>query len=237
MSCERCGADIVEGEGACRACGWQVPELDDETFGRTRAATDIPPANDVQHAGPSRASASSAANLYDSAYPGRTAGVSRTAGAPLMAQYCGACGARLEGQEAFCGQCGAPVVAAPHSRPIVPPAARSQAPSAANPAPTITPLGWQTEDHAAYTEAIPEFGGQQAGFSASLGGPVTGMPAGPLGGPIGPGGFPYPQGSQVPPVASRRGVRSGRIALGVVCLLGSLGTAAAAIILAFAPGS
>lgn len=212
MRCERCGADAVESSGICRACGWQAADTDDASLGSTRAATGIAPAGGSHQTSTSYADAD------------------RRGGTHVNAQFCGACGARLEGQEAFCGQCGAPVAYAHQAGPPVSPNVQSHRPSGPGLSHADLPIGWQTEDSQAYTEAMPEFAGPQPGYGQSRGGLVNGVPAVP-------GGTPYPYATQVPQPAAKVGVRTGRIVLGVVCLVGSVATAAAAILLAIAPGS
>jgi hypothetical protein len=218
--CQQCGADVVAADGVCGNCGWQAPvgeQLDDDaiSLGETRAA-DVLPAQAIDGgvSGP-RLERTSQMPYYPPSPPqpaGRGTGMGTQSS---TSRYCGTCGARIAAGEAFCGQCGTPVgvrngdfgtaLNLPGSAP-----GRYQVGSN---------NGWSTAEGDAPTEA----------FVVS---PLSGYqhPSGP-GGQYGRPGYDSERGA--PPAAGSS--RTLRIVLGVLCLAGSLVSAAAAVIIAIQP--
>ena len=131
-----------------------------------------------------------------------------TTGSP--ARFCGTCGARITGNEAFCGQCGTPVSASMADagtafRAPVTGVARVRADADGS---------WQPADGDAPTEAFLP-------------------PASVYGRGARPTAYPTDNGYTTGrgPEAGGSG-RSVRIALGILCLVGSLASAAGALLLA-----
>jgi hypothetical protein len=232
--CEQCGAEAVSADGVCGNCGWQSPaaveapeaaadELGSSpSLGETRAAAipDIPDLPAPQPATRSGAPAAAAApalertvDLPRYAPPARPAGsrAPTTTGTP--ARFCGTCGARITGNEAFCGQCGTPVSA---SMADAGTAFRAPATGTAR-FRSDADSPWQPADGDAPTEAFLP--------------PVSAYGRGsrPTAYPMDGG---YPAGRA--PETSGSG-RSVRIVLGILCLVGSLASAAGALLLALQP--
>lgn len=224
-TCEHCGADAVDAQGTCRACGWHADDktlnlvADTPSLGETRAA-DIPvPARSpllIRREAPQTPQAPLTP-------PTRTGGpaspTSRATGRvpSVSTRYCGTCGARIETGEQYCGQCGTPIAANAGTelrtamRPT--PDAPGRYPGEAN----RGEEAWNPYDNDAPTEGYaPSLHG---GLGQSYPGYVRGVP----------GAYPGEYGGQV-----RRGPnRELRIVLGILCILGGLVSGAGAIILAF----
>lgn len=149
--------------------------------------------------------------------PGTSAGAPRSAGstppAPRggTARFCGTCGARLEPGEAFCGQCGTPVGAGSDYTRNVP----ADSPSRYY----VGGDGWSGGNGDAYTEA----------YTAPPLPPVApyNRPSAVGGGPYTPGNF----GASAAPRAADQS-QAGRIVFGLLCILGSIVSAAGAVYLA-----
>jgi hypothetical protein len=142
--------------------------------------------------------------------PARAAG-SRgpiTTGTP--ARFCGTCGARITGNEAFCGQCGTPVSAS-----MADAGTAFRAPATGTARFRSDADGpWQPTDGDAPTEAfLPPAPAYARGARTT---------AYPMDGGYTAGRAPAAGGSG----------RSVRIVLGIVCLVGSLASAAGALLLA-----
>lgn len=107
-TCEYCGADAVDQRGVCQNCGRLAADsgsrLDDDrpSLGETRAA-DMPPVQPPRTPPAGMSSRTAGTPRYGSGAAQRTSGPQGTA------RFCGTCGARIEPGEAFCGQCGSPV--------------------------------------------------------------------------------------------------------------------------------
>ncbi len=215
-TCENCGADTVDARGVCRTCGWRADDyttVDDESpsLGATRAADAAGlPRGDAQWsagASPSRASATA----QYGAPSGGTPPPPRGAGTSGTARFCGTCGARLEPGEAFCGQCGTPVGAGGDYTRSVPSNSTSRYYVGGN-------ATWSGAGDA-YTEE----------YSAP---PLP--PAAPYTRPSTPGGGAYVQPGFGTPLAPGTAgeSRAGRVIFGLLCILGSLISAAGAVYLA-----
>ncbi|HEX6800449.1 MAG TPA: zinc ribbon domain-containing protein [Ktedonobacterales bacterium] len=214
--CENCGADSVDARGVCRTCGWQASDdvtLDDDSpsLGATRAADVLEPkgtrAPRSGGATPPRPSTSAQYGASSAGTPPSPRGGTGTA------RFCGTCGARLEPGEAFCGQCGTPVSAAGDYTRNVPAGSTSRYYVGGN-------GGWSGSNGDDYTEA---FTAPPLPAAAPYNRPST---AG--GGPYTPPGF----GAATPPATDQS--RTGRIVFGLLCILGSLVSAAGAVYIAFA---
>lgn len=225
-TCEQCGADAVNAQGVCGNCGWQSPEAvyDDESpsLGETRAA-DFPVAN---NGAPEPRGAQAAlprfAGTAEIPHPGQPSRVSGPSSAMGMGtnsgatRYCGTCGARIAPGEAFCGQCGTPIGASGGDYGTVNmsagPASRYQ-----------IGADWSTAGGEAATEE----------YAAPL---ASAYPRTPPGVPFAATG--YGSGASRPPLAGAAPGGSGRtvrIVFGILCLVGSIGSAIAAIIVAIQP--
>lgn len=215
-TCEQCGLDTVDARGTCRNCGWQerndqFSDTDDTpSLGETRAA-DIPPGGYPAANPTSQPARSSRMNPY----PAETRSTSLVGGATSGGRFCGTCGARLESGIAFCGQCGTPVATASPTGLTF---------GSGAPRPTAQEQyrvgGWSDGDGNEVTEMIP---GTPAynGFGRS--GVGQGTPY---------GGAPY-HATGYPPVRSATSsTQMSRLIIGVLCLVGSIISASAAIILA-----
>lgn len=217
-TCEQCGADAVDARGICRNCGWRSRESmfdgadDTPSLGETRAA-DIPPGGYAAASPSSQPSRNARMNPY----PTEARPMSPVGGATSGGRFCGTCGARLESGMAFCGQCGTPVAASTAGgmtfgssglRPT------SQEPYHAG--------GGPTDGGNELTEEMP---GPPApaynnfGRSGVMG---TSVPYG--------GGTPFHSTGYAP--ATTRSSNATRLIVGVLCLVASIITATAAIILA-----
>lgn len=218
-TCEQCGADAVDAQGRCLNCGWQVPTSDyDEdsspSLGETRAA-DIPDAVEARGSRVSQAPAprferTAQMPEYGPPQPQPTRGGPNTpplsggTGMTGTARYCGACGARITGNEAFCGQCGTPIGA--------------------------TGGFGSAMDQQQTRYQVGGTGGWQQGAGDDPTEMFVPAPANPYqqrsGVPYHPTGY----GPAAPrPADSSRTVR---IVFGILCLAGSIGSAAAALVLA-----
>jgi hypothetical protein len=216
-TCERCGADAVDGRGVCRNCGWQAPNdgFDDSpSYGETRAADPAlsPPATGRYPAsGPGIDRASTIAAQATRA--DRTGPVS--GGHTAAGRFCGVCGARITGSETFCGQCGSPV--APPSGPGGRPGSQ---PGPGGHYQVGGAAGWDDDDRNAYTEALPETPTMAAARNPYAADPYARSYA--------------PQYGSRGAVEPQRGMtRSTRITLGVVFLAVSILLALGAIALIF----
>lgn len=226
-TCEQCGADAVDARGVCRVCGWQAwnkrygDEDDAPSLGETRAA-DIPQGGYGSPGPVSHAPRGSRGNPYPTE-AGTTAmmgGMSGMGGATSGGRFCGTCGARLESGMAFCGQCGSPVAASTASGLTF---------GASGLRPTSQQKyhvgGWSDDDGNDLTE-------QMTGATTYNG---YGRPGSGPGLPQ--GGMPYhPAGYAPAGQASASSSRTTRLVVGVFCLIGSIISASAAIILALTNG-
>lgn len=215
-TCENCGADTVDARGVCRTCGWHATgdaTLDDDSpsLGATRAADVLEPrgTRTTRSGGatPPRPSATTQYGTLSGATP-------PGGGGGGTARFCGTCGARLEPGEAFCGQCGTPVGAGSDYTRNVGAGPTSRYYVGGN-------GGWSGGNGDDYTE---EFA------------PPPLPPAAPYNRPSAPGGGPYtPSGFGAPTASPATDEsRTGRIVFGLLCILGSLVSAAGAVYLAFA---
>jgi hypothetical protein len=242
-TCEQCGADTLNAQGRCATCGWQAPlehDLEDTmspSLGETRAA-EIPEATAASRSSRQQLPASAANELFERTTslppyappPPRAAARTTLRSAPLSgppARYCGACGARIGVEEAFCGQCGTPVGAAD---------------------------GEYTSQQGQRTSGAGRYGSGMGDLDRTwtpLQGDDPTEAFVPASGPYGRGtpSMPYAQayaqegyGSGFAPqyaphsTPQPAGVsRGGRIALGLICLAGSIASAVGAILLASHP--
>ncbi len=212
-TCERCGADAVDARGVCQNCGWQqrgngfTDTTGTPSLGETRAA-------DVMPMGASQGPYPSSANL-----PQRGANSGTGVG-----QFCGTCGARIEPGHAFCGQCGTPVRGASGGGLGVSQAG-SPSPSNASRYRVGDNPGWRPDDGNAPTEEIrdlPPGGYVRSGLRMQSGAPYQAPPYNQPG-----------YGTSVDQsVGAPDSSRTLRMILGVLCLVGSLISAVAAIVLA-----
>lgn len=221
-TCEQCGADAVDARGVCRVCGWWarkgIYDSADDTpsLGETRAA-DIP-LGGYAAAGPtSQPARGSRMNQY----PAETRSTSLVGGATSGGRFCGTCGARIESGMAFCGQCGTPVAASAASGQTF--GSSALRPSGQD---QYRVGGWSGDDGNELTEAVPGAAGYN-GFGRSGAGP--GLPY---------GGAPYHPAGYAPPRATpaQSSSHMTRLFVGVLCLIGSIVSASAAIILAITTG-
>jgi hypothetical protein len=230
-TCERCGADAVDARGICQNCGWQrrgngfTETVGTPSLGETRAA-DAPPTAAAQgsYSQPDgRSPRSFASGQGGGAWSGSSAGDTPASASSGTSRYCGACGARIEPGQAFCGQCGTPVRS--ESGALIP--------EPASPSPSRyrigNDLGWMPEDLNAPTEQIPDMPAPVGGYGPSG---VRIQPGLPYQGP------PYSRSGYGATVDQQIGApdssRTLRMILGVLCLVGSLISAVAAIVLALA---
>lgn len=227
-TCEQCGANAVNARGVCEECGWRTAAsgaaFDDSSpsLGETRAA-DVP-----FTAAEQRLSGAPGARAPITPMPPleRTTGRPDQPAAPRSAvdaqprystaapastsRYCGTCGARIAPGEAFCGQCGTPVgagssVGATSLHPASGQYGRYQIESDST---------WASTAGDAPTEAFVSSAQQYGrGFSSA---------------PNGRGGYASLPGA----TPADTSARTGRIIVGVVCLIGSLASAIGAIVLA-----
>lgn len=226
-TCEQCGADTIDEQGVCHTCGWNTPQpssaelydevdADDEldgapSLGETRAAevADAPSAS-------STGRYSAAPVIERTTDMPRYTGVRQTEPPPSTrartsasgaGRFCGTCGARVAPGEMYCGQCGSPVGQLNGTM-----TSRVGAPM------TLaggTAAGWSEAEGDAPTEA---FAASQRGFSRPGG--ATAFPTGRYG---------QQTGVQA---AAPSSTRTMRVIFGVLCLAGSLVSAAAAVIVA-----
>jgi zinc ribbon protein len=215
-TCERCGADAVDARGICRVCGWSARDnaydTSDETpsLGETRAA-DIPPGG----YGASGLTAQTARNSRMNPYPTETRPTVSAGGATSGGRFCGTCGARLESGTAFCGQCGTPVATGTAS------GLRTTGQE------QYRVGGWSDDDGNEMTEAIIPGATGYNGFGRS--GVGQGLPYG--GAPYHPTGYTPARGA-----STQSSSRTTRLVVGILCLVGSVVSASAAIILALTNG-
>lgn len=216
-TCEQCGLDTVDARGTCRNCGWQqrsdwFSDTDDSpSLGETRAA-DVPPGGYPPASPTAQAARGSRVNPYPPTEARPTAIVG---GATSGGRFCGTCGARLESGTAFCGQCGTPVATSSPGGLTFGSSALRQ--------PQQEPYrvgGWSEGDGNEVTEMIP---GTPAynGFGRSG---------------VGPGatysGAAYHPAGYTPARPASTSSQASRLLIGVLCLIGSIISASAAIILA-----
>jgi hypothetical protein len=227
-TCERCGADTLDARGHCATCGWQVPfatlEEDESSpsLGETRAAV-VPDAEPwtarsaLQSASGDRfgQTASMPPNLQRSPSSPKPPAHTLLRSAPpagASARYCGVCGARISADEVFCGQCGTPVGMPSGDYATVngPEGSRRYADERVD--------QWAPVQHDELTEAYALAAPSGYGYGGS------GRQYRPAG---------YASGyfnTYTQQVSS--GARNVRIVVGILCLAGSLVSAAAAIVLA-----
>ncbi len=224
-TCERCGADAVDARGICRNCGWQArgngfTDMDGApSLGETRAADAAPMGATRQ---PYRAPGSGSG-----AWSGSAAGNTPASGTGA-GRFCGTCGARIEPGQAFCGQCGTPVRGMSGGSLS---ASQGGAPTPSNPSryQVGNSAGWHPDDGNAPTEEIrdlPPGGYGRSGLRFQSGVPYQAPPYSRSG-----GGYGTSVDQPVGPADTSRTVR---MILGVLCLVGSLISAVAAIVLAIA---
>lgn len=217
-TCEQCGADAVDTRGVCRICGWQAwdhrysDEDDAPSLGETRAA-DIP-AGGFGSSGTGSPSPRGSRLSQFHADAGATALVG---GATSGGRFCGTCGARLESGTAFCGQCGTPVAAST-------PGGLTFGTSGLRPSgqEKYHVGGWSDGDGNELTEAMagaPTYNG------LTRPGVGPGLPQG--GAPFHPSGYGAARSGAAAPSS-----HTTRLVVGVFCLIGSIISASAAIILA-----
>ena len=215
-TCVQCGADAVDARGICRVCGWSARDnaydTSDETpsLGETRAA-DIPPGG----YGASGLTAQTARNSRMNPYPTETRPTVSAGGATSGGRFCGTCGARLESGIAFCGQCGTPVATGTASG------------LRATGQEQYRVGGWSDDDGNEMTEAIIPGATGYNGFGRS--GVGQGLPYG--GTPYHPTGYTPARGA-----SAQSSSRTTRLVVGILCLVGSVVSASAAIILALTNG-
>lgn len=229
-TCEHCGAHAVNAHGVCEECGWRTAAsgvaYDDSSpsLGETRAA-DVPYSPAEQR--PAHAPGTRVPNTpmppleHTTGRPNQTGAPRSTADArpryttaapTSTSRYCGTCGARIAPGEAFCGQCGTPVgagsIAGTSLQPAANPYDRYQIDSDS---------AWSSAEGDAPTEAFIPSSAQPypRGFSSA---------------PNARGSFGPSSGAAATSAASS--ARTGRIIVGVVCLIGSLASAVGAIVLA-----
>ena len=230
-TCERCGADAVDARGICQNCGWQrrndrfTDTAGAPSLGETRAA-------DIASMGTSQASygppARQAFRASNSGQGGSTWSGSSASNDPPSGtgagRYCGTCGARIEPGQAFCGQCGTPVRGASGGSLGTSPAG-APLPSSPSRYQVGNDTGWHPDDGNAPTEEIrdlPPSGYGRSGLRLQSGVPYQAPPYSSSG-----------YGTSVDqPVGPPDTSRTLRMILGVMCLVGSLISAVAAIILA-----
>ena len=227
-TCEQCGADTVDEQGVCHTCGWRASQPSSaDLYDEVEAEDDIdesPSLGETRAAeaadAPSLASAGrfSAAPVverttdmphntlatHSEPHPG--GGRARTSSG-ATGRFCGTCGARVAGGEMYCGQCGSPVAQLSGTA-----TGRVGMPMTLG---NGTLAGWSQAEGDAPTEA---FVVSQRGLSRP--GSSTPFPAGP-----------YGHTSGVPATATSS-TRTMRVIFGVLCLVGSLVSAAAAVIVA-----
>lgn len=213
-TCENCGADTVDARGVCRACGWQAGDdvtIDDDSpsLGQTRAADAAEPPRGSAQWSAGGASARTQATAQYRAGSGATPPSPRGGAGAGTARFCGTCGARLEPGEAFCGQCGTPVGASGDYTRNVPAGPTSRYYAGGNGA-------WSSGGDDAYTE---EYTAPPLPAAAPYN-----RPSAPGGGVYTPANF----GATAAPVESR----AGRVVFGLLCIVGSLISAAGAVYLA-----
>jgi hypothetical protein len=222
-TCEQCGANAVDERGICGNCGWEADarafraDEDAQSLGETRAAqvqTSVGPAREQR--GTMNARFERTSQLPQQP-PARTTGHMGTGpGAPSStSRFCGTCGARIVGNEAFCGQCG-------------------------------TPVGQGSGDFGTAMDARgsgPGQYGQRGGTWAAADGdapteafvvsPAPGYGRSGLNGPYGQAA--YTPGGSLAGQPADDSSRSVKTMFGVLCLVGSIVSAIAAVILALHP--
>ena len=228
-TCEQCGASAVNARGVCEECGWRTAAsgtaFDDSSpsLGETRAA-DVPFTSTEQ-----RPAGTSGPRAPITPMPPleRTTGIPNQSVAPRSAvdaqprystaapastsRYCGTCGARIAPGEAFCGQCGTPVGAGSNVGTSLHPASDQYGRYQIESDSTWSPAAGDAPTEAFVPSTAQPYG---RGFS---------------GAPNGRGGYTSLPGATSAPGATPR---TGRIIVGVVCLIGSLASAIGAIVLA-----
>ena len=214
-TCERCGADTLDARGHCATCGWQAPSATSEdesspSLGATRAAV-VPDAEPWTARSAQQAASGDRFGQTASMPPARTL----LRSAPLAGastRYCGVCGARISADEVFCGQCGTPVGMPSGDYATVngSEGSRRYADERVD--------QWAPVQHDELTEAYAPAAPSGYGYS---GAGRQYRPAGYA------SGYTNTQTQQV-----SSGARSVRIVVGILCLAGSLVSAAVAIFLA-----
>jgi uncharacterized OB-fold protein len=228
-TCEQCGADTVDEQGLCHTCGWRARQSASDA-----ASVEDGDESDVDNSpslGETRAAAvpNSPAAPVSLRYPAAPAPViERTTDMPRYAptgpteprmgtrarisaggtgRFCGTCGARIVAGEMYCGQCGSPVGQATGTQ-----TGRVGA---------STPVGNRTGD--AWSEGAGDE--PTEAFVVAQRGYTHGAPSATA--------YPqsrYGQATNVQPAPSSS--RTMRVIFGVLCLAGSLVSAAAAVIVA-----
>lgn len=222
-TCEHCGADAVDAQGRCQSCGWQASgatydEDSSPSLGETRAADVL----DVAEVRGGRATQAPEPRFdrtaqlpnYGQPYqqPAHVGpatpplnGATGALGMTSTSRFCGACGARITGNEAFCGQCGTPIGA------------------------TTGGFGSGLDQEQTRYQV-----GGGSGWQQGAGNEPTEMFMAPPMQPYQQrSGVPY-QSTGYRPAIQRAGSssRTTRIVFGILCLAGSIGSAVAAIVLA-----
>ncbi|HKV86295.1 MAG TPA: hypothetical protein VJN88_17215 [Ktedonobacterales bacterium] len=231
-TCEQCGANTVDEQGLCHTCGWRArqtasdaalfedgndSEADDSpSLGETRAAeapnTPAPPVSVRYSAAPAPViERTTDMPRYAPTGPAeQRMGTRARTSAGGTGRFCGTCGARIVAGEMYCGQCGSPVGQATGTQ-----TGRVGAP---------THLGNGTGSvwsDGAGDEPTEAFVVAQQGYPRAL--PATGYPQ-----------SRYGQATNAPATPSSS--RTMRVIFGVLCLAGSLVSAAAAVIVALQQG-
>jgi hypothetical protein len=148
-------------------------------------------------------------------YPTETRPTVSAGGTTSGGRFCGTCGARLETGTAFCGQCGTPVATGTTSG------------LRATGQEQYRVGGWSDDDGNEMTEAMIPGATGYNGFGRS--GVGQGLPYG--GAPYHPTGYTPVRGA-----TAQSSSRTTRLVVGILCLVGSVVSASAAIILALANG-
>lgn len=226
-TCEHCGATAVNAHGVCEECGWRVATSGGDfhdsapSLGETRAA-EVPytPAAQRPTVAPGTRAPSTPMPPLE-----RTTGIPNqpaaprstadarpqysTAGPASTSRYCGTCGARIAPGEAFCGQCGTPVGTGSNIGTSLQPAANQYG-------------HYQIDSDSSWSPAAGD-APTEAFVPASAPSYARGFPSAPNG----RGGY-----TPSPAAPGDASARTGRIIVGVVCLVGSLASAIGAIVLA-----
>lgn len=221
-TCEFCGADAVDARGICRNCGRQSREAmysgdtdNMQSLGETRAA-DVPPGG----YGTASATSQPARNPRMNPYPTEAHPASPVGGATSGGRFCGTCGARLESGMAFCGQCGTPVAASTANGLTLGSNALRQTGQE-----QYHVGGWSEGDGNELTEAILPGAGAPGFNNFGRSGVGGGLQYGAV--PYHPAGYSSSQ-----PNTAQRSANTTRLIIGVVCIIISIVSATAAIILA-----
>ena len=218
-NCIHCGSERIDARGICLNCGQTAsgadPAVPDESpsLGETRAAEAL--ANDAHPARPyaasPRATYTQDMPRYAPAAPvsgPRASGGTQAGGV----RYCGTCGARTTGTEAFCGQCGTPLSASggDYGMPV-------RSPTSFSPRNATSGWGSGVPDDATDMYAPP---------------PLSAYPRQMTGVPYHPG---TQYGISAPSQYANDSSRTIKVVFGIICLVGSIASAIGAVILAAHP--